>query len=181
MPDSPHVKINLIGKQKITLGEDFLRWAVKAGRIIIVVTELIALGALLYRFTIDRKIIDLHDKIKNEQLLVESQKPKETTYRSIQSRLDNVKTIQEETKAKINIMNSIVSSISDGDFTSTNITVDQNTIEVQGVAFSIFPINAFIDTLKKDPNVTSISLDDVTSSNQGVGFKMSLEIKGPSS
>lgn len=177
MPDSLHVKINLIGKQKVSVKDDFVKWAVKVGRIIIIGTELLALGALLYRFSIDRKIIDLHDKIKNAELLVISQKAKEDSYRSIQNRLDIVKKTDAETKAKISIMTDVLVAISAGNFTNTNLTVDQNIISLEGSAFSIFPINGFIEDLKKNPNVTSIHVDDVSSSNKGITFKIIIEIK----
>jgi hypothetical protein len=177
MPDSLHVKINLIGKEKVSVKEDFLKWAVKVGRVIIITTELLALAALLFRFSIDRKIIDLHDKIKNSELLVLSQKAKEESYRSIQARLDLINKTDSETKAKIGIMTDILVAISAGNFTSTNLTVDKSIISLEGTAFSIFPINAFIEDLKKNPNVSSISVDDISSSNQGIQFKINIELK----
>jgi hypothetical protein len=177
MPDSLHVKINLIGKQRVSVKDDFLKWAVKVGRIIIIGTELLALGALLYRFSVDRKIIDLHDKIKNAELLVVSQKAKEESYRSIMNRLDIVKKTDAETNAKIGIMTDVLVAITAGNFTSTNLTVDQNIISVDGVAFSIFPINTFIEELKKNPNVTAISVEDVASSIRGIHFKINIEVK----
>jgi len=178
MANSPHVKINLIGKQKLSVTQDFIRWGAQIGKFIIVGTELIALAALLYRFSVDRKIVDLHDQINTEQQLVEAQKPKEDIYRGIQARLEDVKKIQTQTKAKLDIMNSVIAAISTGDFSSTNLSVDLNSIEVDGTAYSIFPINAFINDLKVNPNVTSISLDNVLSSNQGVSFKINIGIKG---
>lgn len=177
MANSPHVKINLVGKNKISFTSDFLKWATNAGRIIIVVTELIVLGALTYRFTLDHKIIDLHDKIKKSELFVEAQAAKEKDYRSIQARLQSIKTINQATNNKISIMNQILSSINKGDFSSTNLTVTDNSININGVAFSIFPLNDFINNLKQNPNITSISLDDIESTSQGIQFKMTIELK----
>ncbi|OGH12686.1 MAG: hypothetical protein A2776_01520 [Candidatus Levybacteria bacterium RIFCSPHIGHO2_01_FULL_40_10] len=177
MANSQHVKINLIGKPRENLGKDFLAWAVSAGRIIIVLTELIALGALLYRFNIDRKIVDLHDQIKREDLFVSAQAAKERDYRSIQTRLSSIKEINEQTQTKIKIMNDILKSISRGSFSSTNLTVNQSSINISGVAFSIFPLNDFINYLKENPNVTSISIDEIRSTAGGIQFKMTIELK----
>ncbi|OGK40646.1 hypothetical protein A3A74_00515 [Candidatus Roizmanbacteria bacterium RIFCSPLOWO2_01_FULL_35_13] len=177
MADSPHVKINLIGKARVSVADNFLKWAVTVGRIVIVATELIALGALLYRFTIDRKIIDLHDQIRKAQIFVKAQSAKEKDYRSIQERLLNIKETEEDTKAKIEIMNDILGSIARGNFSSTNLTVAQQTISVNGIAFSIFPINNFLEKLKENPNVVSIALDEVSGSAQGVQFKLTIELK----
>jgi hypothetical protein len=176
MPDSPHVKINLIGKQKVSVKDDFLDWAVKIGKIIIVATELIALAALIYRFTIDSKIINLHDKIKNAELFVVSQKAKEETFRSIQTRLDNIKKTEAETDTKIKILNDVLAAASSGDFSSTNLTVSNNTIQFDGTSLSVFKINEFIEDLKKNPNVGGISLDDVSSTLQGTQFKITIQL-----
>lgn len=74
-------------------------------------------------------------------------------------------------------MNDILKSISQGNFSSTNLTVNQNNININGIAFSIFPINNFIQVLKENPNVTSISLDEITGVSQGVQFKLNIELK----
>lgn len=177
MANSPHVNINLIGKAHISVADNFLKWAVNVGRIVIVATELIALGALLYRFTIDRKIIDLHDQIKKAEIFVKAQSAKEKDFRSIQTRLVNIKDTEEDTEAKIEIMNEILDSIASGNFSSTNLTVAQHTISVNGVAFSIFPINNFLEKLKGNPNVVSITLDEVSGAAQGVQFKLTVELK----
>src|SRR3989344_4603687 len=177
MADSPHVKINLIGKARVSVADNFLKWAVTVGRIVIVVTELVALGALLYRFSIDRKIIDLHDQIRKASLFVKAQSAKEKDYRSIQERLSNIKDTEADTAIKIAIMNEILDSIASGNFSSTNLTVAQHTISVNGIAFSIFPINNFLEKLKGNPNVVSITLDEVSGSAQGVQFKLTIELK----
>ncbi len=177
MADSLNVNINLIGKPKVSFSQDFLKWTFNIGRAIIVTTEIVALGALAYRFYIDRQIIDLHDQIKRQQLFVESQADKEAGYRSIQDRLTNIKITEENTNIKIDIMNDILHTIELGNFSSTNLSIDQNSIKLDGVTFSIFTINAFIEGLKKNPNVSSISLDDVASTATGIQFKLTIELK----
>ncbi len=177
MANSPHMKINLSGKPKEAITANFLKWSVNIGRIIIVFTELIAMSALIYRFTIDRKIIDLHDEIKKHELLVRAQSAKESDYRSIQNRLESIKITESETQAKIEIMNGILKSIAQGSFSSTNLTVSPNTIDINGVAVSIFPLNNFMDALKDNPNVTSINLNDLSSGDQGIQFKLTIELK----
>lgn len=177
MANSPQVNIDLIGKPKTSVTQDFLKWTFNIGRIIIATTELIALGALAYRFYIDRQIIDLHDKIRRAQLFVEGQAPKEESYRSIHNRLTNIRLTEENTDIKIGIMNKILQSVALGNFSSSNLTIDLNNIRFTGTAFSVFPINTFIDDLKKNPDVNSISLDDITSTIMGVRFTLTIELR----
>ena len=175
--NSSQIHINLSSRQKESVTGTLLTWAVNVGRVIIVGTELIALGALLYRFTIDRKIIDLHDKIRIEERFVKSQTKKEEQYRSLHARLENIKQTESETQSKITIMNSILKTLASGSFSTTNFVINQNTIALSGGAFSVFPVNSLIDTLKNDSNISSISLDELTSSDNGVQFKLSIELK----
>lgn len=177
MQNSREVKINLIGKPRVDFATNFVKWTFNAGRIIIATTELVVLFALGYRFYLDRKIIDLHDQIKNNKRLVEIQAPKEAKYISIQNRLSIIKKTELNTDIKIKIMGNILDLISRGDFVSSNLTVDQNSVHLDGIAFSIFTINSFIDDLKKNEDVTSISLDDFSSGQDGIHFSLAIELK----
>lgn len=174
---SPEVNINLIGKPKVDFSANFTKWAFNIGKVVIAATELIVLLALAYRFYIDRKIVDLHDKINTEKIYVASQSSKEKNYLSIQNRLANIKTTQKNTNVKVDIMNQILKTVSSGNFSSTNFTIDQNNVNFAGVAFSIFPVNDFINEMKKNPNVVAISLDEFSSTQNGIQFKISMEIK----
>ena len=71
----------------------------------------------------------------------------------------------------------ILGSIAKGNFSSTNLTVSQRAISVNGIAFSIFPINNLLETLKNNKNIVSITLDDVSGAAQGVQFKLTVELK----
>lgn len=175
--DLQKIRINLSGKPKESFSNLFFKWAVNSGRIIIVTTELLALGALLYRFTIDRKIIDLHDQIKIATASVKSQDKKEKDYRSIQERLKNIKQTNADTTTKIDIMNQVLKTVSSGDFSSTNIVLNESLISFNGTAFSIFPINNFVDELKQNPQIASISIDEINSGEKGISFKINIEIK----
>ena len=177
MQNSREVKINLIGKPNVDFASKFLKWTFNGGRIIIAGTELVVLIALGYRFYLDRKIIDLHDQIKNDQIFIENQKQNETNYVSIQNRLANIKETEKNTDIKITIMNSILNSVASGNFSSSDLSIDQNTVKFEGVAFSIFTINLFIEEMKKNPNVSSISLDDFSSGPDGIQFQITIELK----
>ena len=75
-------------------------------------------------------------------------------------------------------MNNILDAINKGEFSSTNLSVNENTIDINGVSVSIFSLNNFIENLKANTNINSISLDDISSNNQGVKFRLTIELKG---
>lgn len=174
---SPKININLSSRGKATVGKVFYSWTINAGRAIIVGIELIALVALGYRFVIDRQIVDLHDKIKTQEVYVAAQANDEKTYRSIQERLKNIKATNEDTAAKVEIMNEILNAISSGTFFSTNLSINNRSINVNGSTFSIFTLTDFLNGMKQLPSVAAISIDEIDTSDNGIQFKARIDVK----
>ena len=79
--------INLVKSDKGETVERVINWLLSIGRILVIVTELVALGAFLWRFGLDQQLIDLHSKIKQKQAIVEAFKKNEEEYRNLQDRL----------------------------------------------------------------------------------------------
>lgn len=171
------LNINLRSRGKESVSDVFYKWAVDAGRGIIIGIELIALIALGYRFYIDRKIVDLHDAIDREQTIVTSQTNQEVLYRGIQDRLTNIKSTTDETSAKITIMDAILQAISQGTFYDTTLAITSKEVILDGSTFSIFTLNTFIDSLKQIPSVEAISIDEIDNNNDGIRFKLRINVK----
>lgn len=176
-PDAPHLSINL-GKERTDTTTGLLfKWVVNAGRIITIIVELLTLGALGYRFVIDRQIVDLHDKIVQEQLFINAQAKKETLYRNLETRLSSIQTLNTQIQERTKFMKSLLLLTNTPEYASTNLTISDTSVSIEGNTGSIFSVNSLIDTLKKDPNVSSISIDDLTSLDQGgVKFRVSIQL-----
>lgn len=168
--------INLSEKKEKGVGSVFFQWVINAGKIIIIIVELLALAALGYRFIVDRQLADLHDKIKNQQLFVSGQAPKEALYRNLQKRLTVISSISEISQGKIDFIKTLVSTLNSGQFSSTNLTVTNNLIGIDGKTTSIFNLNTLIDQIKKNPDVTNISIDSLASVDLGIQFKLNVTI-----
>lgn len=164
--------INLRAKKQSPISNVFFKWVINSGRIIVVVVELLALGALGYRFTVDQQIIDLHDRINRELLFVNAQAKKEKLYRSIQKRLANIETVSIEANGKVTFLKQVLTAVNSPSYSSTSLNVNNNTVTIDGQAVSIFNVGALVDKLKQNPNVTSISIDELASSDQGIRFKI---------
>ena len=59
--------INLLSTKDKSTADIFLFWALYIGRLLVIITEVIALFVFLSRFSIDRKLIDYSDSIKKQQ------------------------------------------------------------------------------------------------------------------
>ncbi len=174
--EQPVIRINLTLRARKSIQSAFLKWAVSAGKLIIIGTELIALSALGYRFMIDKKIIDLHDEIDKEIALVEIQKDREQEFRDIQNRLAQIKSIEDKNKIRFDTISKITGAISKGVFTTDNLVINEQRIQFEGASLSIFSIYNFIEELKNDSNIYAITLDEVTSSSQGIRFTLIIDL-----
>lgn len=178
MPKQVRIGVNLgPSKNRQSIEQIFFKWALNVGRVIIIATELIALAALSFRFIMDRQIIDLHDKIKRDEIYIKSQEPKERKYRNIQSRLAYIKAISEESREKIDTLNQVLGFTNNGFITVNNLAIYNTSISMSGSSSSLFSLNSFIDAMKKNPVVTSIALDEINSSDHGINFKLSITLK----
>lgn len=175
--DSSRLLIDLGKKNTDTATNTAFKWAINSGRIIIVVVELLTLGALGFRFFIDRQIVDLNEKIKTQQGFISGQAPKERGYRNLQQRLSDINSLSIASEKQIEFINSLTKILSSTSFITSSINATDEGISVDGQVYTIFTLTNLVDTLKKNPNIVSISVDDVTSADSGVHFKLVAQYK----
>lgn len=175
--DAYRLNINLGKKKETNVGGIFFKWAVSRGRIIVIVVELFALGALGYRFFIDQRIVDLNDQIKKQQIFIEAQTQKEERYRNIQERINTIQTISSEAQTKVDFLEDMLGIASNSALLSTSFSLTENTVSIDGQASSVFALNSFVESIKQNPNVTSISMEELSTLDQGVRFRITISLR----
>lgn len=175
--NSSKLNINLSTSGKATVGRVVYGWTIDAGRAIIVLIELVALAALGYRFVIDRQIVDLKDQIEVQEAYIAAQADEEKEFRSIQERLQGIKLVNEETQSKIQVMNEILDAISSGTFFTTSLSINEQSIALNGNTFSLYTLTDFLEGLKSFPSVVAISIDEISTSNDGIKFSTRVQVK----
>lgn len=177
--DAQRLSINLGRKDQGSPAGLFIKWTVNTGRIIIVTVELLTLAALGYRFFVDRQIVDLNDQIKRTQIFVDAQAKNEARYRDLQDRISAIQTLQSTTKKKVVFIRELVSYLNTDEFISSNLNVADSVVAIDGQTYSIFTLNSLVSKLKKNPDVVSISIDELTSLDQGIRFKLVTKLSEP--
>jgi len=74
-----------------TLLARVLRWSTTIGRVVIIFTEVIVIGAFLSRFWLDRKNSDLSEVIRQQKAILQSTHDFEVEYSLLQQRLKTIK------------------------------------------------------------------------------------------
>ncbi|NCN24447.1 MAG: hypothetical protein GW945_03125, partial [Candidatus Pacebacteria bacterium] len=93
------ININLVPRDpfyETAIGKT-LRWALSAGRYIIIFTELIVIISFAARFTLDRQLTDLNSDIERKKSVILSYGTLESDIRTIQSKITDY-TELEQTK-----------------------------------------------------------------------------------
>ncbi|MBI2621136.1 MAG: PilN domain-containing protein [Candidatus Levybacteria bacterium] len=151
--------INLI-KSRTNILDDILKWALTVGRLLVILTELVAFSAFIYRFTLDRTLIDLHDKINQEQAIVASLKDREDVYRNLQGRIDDASRITEVGQRNVKILNDIA-KLTPPEITFTSFMIEKNLVTIEANIASLSSLTNFLTLLREYPEISSVSLDRI--------------------
>lgn len=153
--------INLVG-ENLSFLDRFVNWALTIGRVVVIFTELIALTAFLYRFSLDRQLIDLHSKIKQEQAVVVYLKDNEDTFRSIQNRISLAANFGTVAIGKIKLLGDVVSFAPSG-MVFNSLSVQEDRIRVNANTNSVSSLSEFVNKLRSYSKVGSVIVEKIES------------------
>lgn len=159
--------INLLRHQEKSAVDKFLDWAFTVGRAIVIITESVALSAFAYRFILDRQIIDLRDKIKQEQAIVKLSQPNEFKFRNLQNRLDTVKILDESATSKTVLLAKIVQQ-AQGKIAFSTLSITEKTVSMSGAVPSARAVSAFAQELRGIQGITKVTIGEI-SNNTATG------------
>jgi len=126
----------------------------------VIVVELVALSAFLYRFSLDRQIIDFNSKIKQQEIVLQLLKNEEMQYRNFQERLSLASNFSSVGISKVNIFQDIANMASQ-DIAIGGLSLLENKITINISTQNTSSLNRFTNSLKTYPKITKLSLDSI--------------------
>ena len=165
--------INLLPQKGESFFNQFLNWTLTIGRLLIIITEMVALGTFLYRFTLDMEIVDLHDKIKGENFIALNFKSSEENFRDIQARLDAVRHYGSLGATTTGIFTDIT-KLGQGKVTFKDLIVSTDNAKIVAQAPSATVLSQFTESLRKYPAITDVSVDRVETSTSNAQVTVSI-------
>ena len=160
MQKNHHPSINLLGNRQGSIFEKFIDWALTIGRLVVILTEVIALSAFVYRFTLDRQLIDLHSKIKQKTAIVGYLKDREEIYRNLQDRLSVASTFSDSGEKKIKTFNDII-ELSVGGMTFNELVLTENHVKIDANFQYISSLTSFVNSLKNYSAIGNVSIEKI--------------------
>lgn len=152
--------INLVKNKKIPSFDRFMNWALTAGRLIVITTEVVAVIAFIYRFSLDAKLVELHSAIKAKQATLSVLKKDEDQYRNLQDRIALAATFS----AKSNKSNQTITDIArliPNQIKISHLVLNKDRVNISVDVNSISSLADFIDPLKNYRGIKSISIDNI--------------------
>lgn len=139
-----------------------LKWAMGTFRIIVIITELIVMGAFLSRFWLDAQNSDLTDSIKIKTAQIEAQSDFEKEFRQIQKKLAIDKALAKDVNPTDQLDK--VTSLVPGDIVLSAVTTGDGTVQIKGIAGSEISVLQFISNLKSEKSFKTVDLSSINSS-----------------
>ena len=152
----------------------FLKWAVVAGRYIIILTELVVIAAFLSRFKLDQDLASLNAEIEQQVAILDAYSSVEDEFLGVQAKLMNVKNILSRQLNSQSIVNNLVANIP-LPVKASVITVSSDQTAVSATAIQDSEVTEFLKNLKNDPNWKTVAITDL-SSEEGRGIQFSLKV-----
>jgi len=139
-----------------------LKWAMSTFRLIVIITEMVVMGAFLSRFWLDAQNSDLANSIKIRVAQIQSQKDTEDQFRGLQNKLTVFKTIASSPKATDRI--DLVASKLPQEVHLTNLSILDESASIKGVSGSEIGIAQLVANLKAEKTFKKVSLGSISSS-----------------
>jgi len=158
-----NITINLLGDSELehtSLGR-IVAWAVTYGRYIMIGTEIVVLLAFISRFSLDRKLTDLKEEIRQKQDIIQANVQFEHDVRSLQDKLTKIKTLTTQPISTLDILTFFQSIVPAGMyFQSYDLSAGK--LNVEAIAGSTDAFSQFIANLQASKIITGVDLANIT-------------------
>lgn len=170
------IKINLTPVQKESLTNAVYKWVINVGKIIIIVVQIVAMSALIYRFMLDRQLTDLQDEIKWKEELLIKQEKNEQKYRNLQKRIAEIKLADSNARYSTDTFKQILEKINNNsNLTIKRYSMESNSFTIEADTYSILEISRITNNLKEIKNIDSISIGNMTKEDMSINFTLNIK------
>jgi hypothetical protein len=154
----------------------FLKWAVTAGRYIIIVTEMFVIIAFLSRFKLDQDMSNLAQTMEGQKGVLESQLASEEEFRQVQTRLETVNKLFESQSMAAKKMDLLVKKIPP-EVKLVSLEVRPGLIGIQAGTLSERSLGEMLARMTIEPTWKSVEVTDFSAdSSSGINVVLSIKL-----
>lgn len=134
-----------------------LSWLLSFGKWAVIVTQLIVMGAFLWRFSLDRELTDLKKSIAKNVAIIKSYEQIERDFVLTQKRLATAKTVIAQQKAITEEL-STLASVTPLDVWYEKLTITPTSTTLSAYSRSLPGFSQFLSAIQKDNRYSSVSV-----------------------
>lgn len=151
--------INLLPKDSFESSHAgiILAWLLSFGKWAVIVTQLIVMGAFLWRFSLDRELTDLRREMAEQVAIIKSYEAVERDFILTQKRLETAATVIEQQKGVTEELSSL-SRITPLDVWYEKLTVTPTSTSISAYSRSLPGFSQFLSAIQTDPRYSSVSV-----------------------
>ncbi len=180
MKKTAQVNINLLPKDPFfsTIFGKVLRWALSAGRYIVIFTELVVIMSFLTRFTLDRQVTDLNSAIEKKRQITLSYGDLEDNFRTVQEKITQYQQTDQETNI-VDTFEHLSAVVPDG-ITLNELAIRPTNVTISGHTLSQTAFNLLINNLQLSSEFKNVNVSEVESNDaddEGITFNIKADTK----
>lgn len=163
--------------EKTTFGK-LLKWLTTVGRYIVIFTELIVILAFLSRFKFDRDLTNLDEKIKQQQVVVQSLAQFEQKFRFLQTQLSTTEELQKRQVKTDQVLTELASLIPIDVYLS-DLDIRERKVSMTATALSEAGLATFLKNLQNSNQFDNLVLSQVSSETEkeiGIQFQLKSDL-----
>lgn len=175
MKKPAQIEINLLPKDPFfsTIIGKVLRWALSAGRYVVIFTELVVILSFVARFTLDRQVTDLNSAIERKRQIILAYGDLESDFRTVQEKINQYSQTEQET----NIVDTFekLSAVVPESISLEELAIRPTSVTITGNTLSQTAFNVLINNLQLSPDFVNINVGQIESSDQtesGITFSI---------
>lgn len=142
-------------------------------RYILVITQLVVISVLFFRFTIDQSIIDLKESISQQEEVLKAVKPILDETQRIDAKLKKAKIILGDQDVFQRQLDYLAPKFPESMFLST-LVFTKDSVQMEGKIINPSQLQSFFNKIKIENKYADVSLGDIQKGNEGFLFSMSL-------
>lgn len=156
-----------------------INWVATTGRVVIIITEVVVVGAFLSRFYFDRQNSDLTDSLRQQKAILDSVKDFEKQFTSVQKRLAAIKEIKSQTPHFEDQVTVIAKTVPK-DIVLEQVRLgkkkDMITADILASAYQELAIIEFIQRLNLQKDISSIKVSRIEKKQKSTSYALTMSL-----
>lgn len=152
----------------------FLKWAITAGRKVIILTELVVIMAFLSRFKLDEDIRRYNEEISGKRNLLESRKSFEDDFNRLKSKITAAKAVEKEQSDASNTLGKISGYVPQ-EVRLLNLSITKDVTNLVGESLNERAFKEMVLRMDRDTDWKSIELVSLLAQEgKAIGFVLNI-------